>query len=569
MALVPDQKFSTFQNGGDLIIGDIIVGLRDGLNTRFNYTGELPAGVVVPVDQGGTGATTASQARINLGLGTIAVQDASAVNITGGNADLTTGTIATSPISGLDIVNKDYVDGLIIPGVTSVTGTANRITSTGGFTPVIDIASTYVGQTSITTLGTIATGTWQGTLIGITYGGTGVSSVTTTPTASSFAGWDTHKNLSASNLINGFTTTATAAGVTVLTVSSTYIQEFTGATTQTVVMPVAATIVAGQSYYIINNSSGNITLQSSGANTILVMAGNTSAIVTCVLNSGTTAASWNATYIVDAGGGVSPGTINQLAWYSATGNTVSGLATANSGVLVTSAGGVPSISTTLPAGLTIPGYTGGFRSTVVQTFSASGTYTPTANMVYAIIEAVGGGGGGGGAATPPATTSRSGAAGGSGSYSRAYVTAATVGASQTVTIGAGGTAGSTAGGNGGAGGSTSVGAICIANGGGGGTGTATLGAGGAGGTAGTGDVTIVGNAGGGTHVTVTNSASANPSVGAPSYFGGGASAIATSGAGLNGTTGGGASGGYSINPAGAAAGGVGGAGYVVITEFIS
>ena len=481
MALVPDQKFSTFQNGGDLIIGDIIVGLRDGLNTRFNYTGELPAGVVVPVDQGGTGATTASQARINLGLGTIAVQDASAVNITGGNADLTTGTIATSPISGLDIVNKDYVDGLI----------------------------------------------------------------------------------------NGFTTTATAAGITTLTVSSTYIQEFTGATTQTVVMPVAATIVAGQSYYIINNSSGNITLQSSGANTILVMAGNTSAIVTCVLNSGTTAASWNATYIVDAGGGVAPGTINQLAWYSATGNTVSGLATANSGVLVTSAGGVPSISTTLPAGLTIPGYTGGFRSTVVQTFSASGTYTPTANMVYAIIEAVGGGGGGGGAATPPATTGRSGAAGGSGSYSRSYVTAATVGASQTVTIGAGGTAGSTAGGNGGAGGSTSVGAICIANGGGGGTGTATLGAGGAGGTAGTGDVTIVGNAGGGTHVTVTNSASANPSVGAPSYFGGGASAIATSGAGLNGTTGGGASGGYSINPAGAAAGGVGGAGYVVITEFIS
>jgi hypothetical protein len=55
-----------------------------------------------------------------------------------------------------------------------------------------------------------------------------------------------------------------------------------------------------------------------------------------------------------AGGGgggsgtVSPGTINQLAWYAATGSTVSGLATAASGVLVTSAGSVPSISTTLP-----------------------------------------------------------------------------------------------------------------------------------------------------------------------------------------------------------------------------
>lgn len=43
--------------------------------------------------------------------------------------------------------------------VTSVSGTANRITSTGGTTPVIDIASTYVGQNSITTLGTVTTGT--------------------------------------------------------------------------------------------------------------------------------------------------------------------------------------------------------------------------------------------------------------------------------------------------------------------------------------------------------------------------------------------------------------------------
>jgi hypothetical protein len=44
-------------------------------------------------------------------------------------------------------------------GVTSVSGTTNRTTSTGGATPVIDISSAYVGQTSITTLGTIATGT--------------------------------------------------------------------------------------------------------------------------------------------------------------------------------------------------------------------------------------------------------------------------------------------------------------------------------------------------------------------------------------------------------------------------
>ena len=48
--------------------------------------------------------------------------------------------------------------------ITSVTGTLNRIAVTGGTT--IDIASTYIGQSSITTLGTITTGVWNGSAIG-------------------------------------------------------------------------------------------------------------------------------------------------------------------------------------------------------------------------------------------------------------------------------------------------------------------------------------------------------------------------------------------------------------------
>lgn len=42
--------------------------------------------------------------------------------------------------------------------VTSVSGTTNRITSTGGTTPVIDISASYVGQSSITTVGTLSAG---------------------------------------------------------------------------------------------------------------------------------------------------------------------------------------------------------------------------------------------------------------------------------------------------------------------------------------------------------------------------------------------------------------------------
>ena len=53
-------------------------------------------------------------------------------------------------------------------------GTADKITVSAN---AITIASSYVGQTSITTLGTIATGTWNGTEIGVAHGGTGLTSI--------------------------------------------------------------------------------------------------------------------------------------------------------------------------------------------------------------------------------------------------------------------------------------------------------------------------------------------------------------------------------------------------------
>lgn len=67
-------------------------------------------------------------------------------------------------------------NGLTLTGSSfSVVGTANRISVSGSG---VDIASTYVGQTSITTLGTIATGTWNATTIATNRGGTGLTSFT-------------------------------------------------------------------------------------------------------------------------------------------------------------------------------------------------------------------------------------------------------------------------------------------------------------------------------------------------------------------------------------------------------
>lgn len=65
----------------------------------------------------------------------------------------------------------------------TITGTSARISVTNGGgvagNPTIDIDTSYVGQSSITTLGTIATGTWHGTAIAADYGGTGQASYTT------------------------------------------------------------------------------------------------------------------------------------------------------------------------------------------------------------------------------------------------------------------------------------------------------------------------------------------------------------------------------------------------------
>lgn len=73
---------------------------------------------------------------------------------------------------------------------------------------------------------------------------------------------------------------------------------------------------------------------------------------------GTTAINWAKWVATQGSGTVNAGLQNELAWYTSNGTAVNGLPTADNGVLVTSPTGVPSISTTLPSGLTIPGYQG-------------------------------------------------------------------------------------------------------------------------------------------------------------------------------------------------------------------
>jgi hypothetical protein len=111
--------------------------------------------------------------------------------------------------------------------------------------------------------------------------------------------------------VPGYTTTATAAGTTTLSVTSTQQQYFTGVTTQTVVLPVTSTLVLGHFFRIVNNSTGVITVNSSGGNLVVALVPNSQAIITCILTSGTTAASWDLKY---AGFSAVTGTGSAVLW---------------------------------------------------------------------------------------------------------------------------------------------------------------------------------------------------------------------------------------------------------------
>jgi hypothetical protein len=106
------------------------------------------------------------------------------------------------------------------------------------------------------------------------------------------SGNDGNSNYSANNFLPGYATTATAAGTTTLTVASAREQVFTGSTTQNCKLPVTSTLVLGTSFIINNTSTGTVTIQSSGSNTVTTVLQNATAKVMCILTSGTSAASW-------------------------------------------------------------------------------------------------------------------------------------------------------------------------------------------------------------------------------------------------------------------------------------
>lgn len=236
-------------------------------------TGTLP--FTVPVSTGGTGLSTLTAYAVLTGgtTATGALQQVSGVG-TSGQVLVSNGAAA--------LPSWQAVPG-VVPAALTRTNDTNVTLTLGGSPTVALLAATSI------TVG------WTGVLA-ILRGGTGVSATPTTASASAFAAWDASVNLPANNFLSGYTTTATAAGTTTLTVASTFLQFFTGVTTQTLVLPVVSTLALGTRYMIYNNSTGVVTVQSSGANTVQAMAAGTRLIVTSIATSGTDATVWQSDY---------------------------------------------------------------------------------------------------------------------------------------------------------------------------------------------------------------------------------------------------------------------------------
>ncbi len=232
--------------------------------------------------------------------------------------------------------------------VMSVSGTLNRITSTGGVNPVIDISAAYVGQTSITTLGTITTGVWNGTAIGPTFGGTGQ-------------------------------TTYTTGDILYASAANTLSKLPVGSNTQIL------TLVAGIPAWAAPATSGTVTSVSGTLNRITSTGGNTPVIdisaayvgQTSITTLGTiTTGVWNGTAVGATFGGTSQTTYTTGdLLYASAANTLSKLPIGTTGQILTTVAGVPAwadLSNFQGTGITVGATTADLFS--VPLGAVAGTY---------------------------------------------------------------------------------------------------------------------------------------------------------------------------------------------------
>lgn len=222
----------------------------------------------LPIANGGTNAATA-----NAGLNNLLPSQ-------GGNSTkvLTTDGTNTSWGSGAS-------------GISALTG---DVTASGSGSVAATIAANAVTNAKMATM---AANTVKANVTGGSAVPTDVALVSA-PTASAAMIRDSSGNVAVNAILNAFTTTATAASSTTLTVASTRSQQFTGSTTQTLVLPDATTLRLGQQFYVMNRSTGVVTVNANGGSLVQSLATNVATLLTCT-SIGSSTGTWDVALIAN------------------------------------------------------------------------------------------------------------------------------------------------------------------------------------------------------------------------------------------------------------------------------
>jgi hypothetical protein len=218
-----------------------------------------------------------------------------------------------TPTTGSDATTKTYVDGILGSATSAAaSAAAAAVSETNAAASYDSFDDRYLGpKASNPTVdndgNTLLTGAiyfntvsnemraWSGSAWVAAY--TGSISLTSSVTGVlplANGGTNAASAPAAMASLMGFTSTATAGTTTTLTNASSYYQVFTGTAAQTIQLPVTSTLGTGWTYHICNNSTGTLTVNSSGANAVISVPSGITAMVTCIGTTLTTAADWEA-----------------------------------------------------------------------------------------------------------------------------------------------------------------------------------------------------------------------------------------------------------------------------------